>query len=235
MKQLNEHDAELLSALADGRLQGDDFQQALALASDSEAGQLTWHAYHVVGDVLRSTELADCQGDADFLARLRGRLAEEPQHAAVRPLQSDVPAVVAPVEPMPVPAVAQGRRTQLSASTSASNTRWKLVAGLASVAAVATMGWQWLGSPVAPEGLAAPRLAGNTAAGASVSVAAAPAVGSTPASVAQAAADAGAQPVMLRDPRLDELLAAHRQFGGTSALQMPAGFLRNATFERPER
>ena len=34
------------------------------------------------------------------------------------------------------------------------------------------------------------------------------------------------------DKEQDEgLLAAHKQFGGTSALQMPAGFLRNATFE----
>ena len=40
---------------------------------------------------------------------------------------------------------------------------------------------------------------------------------------------------MLRDARLDELLAAHKQFGGISALQMPAGFLRNATFENPAR
>ena len=40
---------------------------------------------------------------------------------------------------------------------------------------------------------------------------------------------------MIRDPQLDELLAAHRQLGGASALQMPAGFLRNATFEGPTR
>ena len=39
---------------------------------------------------------------------------------------------------------------------------------------------------------------------------------------------------MIRDPRLDELLAA-QQFGKTTALQMPAGFLRNATFEAPKR
>jgi sigma-E factor negative regulatory protein RseA len=39
--------------------------------------------------------------------------------------------------------------------------------------------------------------------------------------------------VMLRDPRLDELLEAHRQAGGAS--QMPSGFLRNATFEAPSR
>jgi sigma-E factor negative regulatory protein RseA len=45
----------------------------------------------------------------------------------------------------------------------------------------------------------------------------------------------GAAPVMIRDPQLDALLAAHRQFGGTSALQMPTGFLRNATFEEGAR
>ena len=33
------------------------------------------------------------------------------------------------------------------------------------------------------------------------------------------------------DPQLDALLAAHKQLGGGSALPMPAGFLRNATFE----
>jgi len=41
--------------------------------------------------------------------------------------------------------------------------------------------------------------------------------------------------VMMRDPQLDALLAAHQQLGGHSALQMPAGFLRNATFERPAK
>jgi len=41
--------------------------------------------------------------------------------------------------------------------------------------------------------------------------------------------------VMLRDPRLDELLAAHKQAAGASALQTPAGFLRNATFEGASR
>jgi sigma-E factor negative regulatory protein RseA len=40
---------------------------------------------------------------------------------------------------------------------------------------------------------------------------------------------------MIRDPQIDALLAAHRQFGGTSALQAPTGFLRNATFEEGAR
>jgi len=43
----------------------------------------------------------------------------------------------------------------------------------------------------------------------------------------------GKPQVMLRDPRLDQLLEAHQQAGGAS--QMPSGFLRNATFEGPTR
>jgi sigma-E factor negative regulatory protein RseA len=40
---------------------------------------------------------------------------------------------------------------------------------------------------------------------------------------------------MMRDPRLDQLLQAHRQLAGTSVLQTPSGFLRNATFEAQGR
>lgn len=38
---------------------------------------------------------------------------------------------------------------------------------------------------------------------------------------------------MLRDARLDELLFAHRQFGGANGLQAPAGLLYRTAFERP--
>lgn len=41
--------------------------------------------------------------------------------------------------------------------------------------------------------------------------------------------------VMLRNPELDALMAAHQQMGGHSAWQAPSGFLRNATYERPLR
>lgn len=41
--------------------------------------------------------------------------------------------------------------------------------------------------------------------------------------------------VMLRNPELDALMAAHQQMGGHSAWQAPSGFLRNATYERPAR
>ncbi len=60
---------------------------------------------------------------------------------------------------------------------------------------------------------------------------------SGPQSVTSVAAsgEALAQPVMIRDPQLDALLAAHRQFGGATALQTPSGFLRNATFNEGSR
>ena len=50
-----------------------------------------------------------------------------------------------------------------------------------------------------------------------------------------AAQQSSQEPVMLRDPRLDELVAAHRQSRGAAALQMPARFLRNANLEEPQR
>jgi sigma-E factor negative regulatory protein RseA len=100
----------------------------------------------------------------------------------------------------------------------ANDWRWKLVASVASVAAVAAVGWNVWGTAGAGAGVAGPQLA------------AAP-MGVTPV----AAASDPRAPAMLRDPRLDQLLAAHRQLGGATALQAPSGFLRNATFEGPAR
>src|SRR5690242_18763544 len=80
-----------ISALADGRLDGDSFAAAVhALCGDREA-MATWHAYHVIGDVLRSGEAAYAAPAAPFLARLTERLAQEegPRPAAageVRPI-----------------------------------------------------------------------------------------------------------------------------------------------------
>ena len=87
------------------------------------------------------------------------------------------------------------------------------------VAVVAWQGFQGLASP-------GPQLA------------VAPLANPSAVSLAQSGAPVAAvdaAPVMIRDPQIDALLAAHRQFGGTSALQTPTGFLRNATFEEGVR
>lgn len=66
-----------LSALADG--QADAAEPACGLWRDDAAARQAWHAYHLIGDVLRSEELAREPGrDAAFLAGLRERLAAEP-------------------------------------------------------------------------------------------------------------------------------------------------------------
>ncbi|MDP3700791.1 MAG: sigma-E factor negative regulatory protein [Hylemonella sp.] len=191
--QQAEQDHELASALADGELRGAEFTQALDVLESSAEAQSFWHSYHLVGDVLRAGAGAAVNGhDAAFLARLRLRLQQE-----------SVPAQ---------PGVRVGRVT-VQPSANDGVWRWKLVAGLSSLAVVAVLGWQ-LTFPLQPSAQMAVAVP-------------------LPASAAPAA---GAEtPVMIRDPRLDQLISAHQQLGGTSALQMPAGFLRNATFERPSR
>lgn len=198
MNDTMEH-KELISALADGQLQGEVFARAMETACAGREALDTWHAYHLIGDVLRSGELAAGAPANQFMEKLSKRLAQEGM--------SDRPrsATLAPIVVRP--------------AANDGVFRWKMVAGVASVAAFAAVGWSVLGT------VASPTL-------------------TTPAQLAISSQQPGeaatlltrAEPgVMIRDTKLDELLAAHRQFGGASALQSSAGFLRNATYEGPAR
>lgn len=197
---------EQVSALLDGQLQGADFARAVEQVAGDSAARATWQTYHLVGEVLRTGAQGAAAGDPEFVLRLRARLAQEPRGR----LESATDLVGAHAGS--VRATGHFDRNQEAANES--SFRWKLVAGLASLAAVVAVGWNAVGG------------AGDKPAQAELAQAA-------PAAVV---AEAGTtRQVMIRDPRLDELLAAHRQTGGTTALQMPAGFLRNATFEAPAR
>jgi sigma-E factor negative regulatory protein RseA len=195
---------EQISALADGQLQEDEWRDAVSFACGDE-GRSTWELYHLVGDVLRSSELAR-PANPDFMTRLREQMAQE--FISPRPAEPLVTVVAPP---------------GLEQAANASIFRWKMVAGVASLAAVAAIGWTSLATLQGPGQMLGGQLAS------------APARSAVPAAPVVAVVDSDGQQVMLRDPRLDELLAAHKQFGSTSALQMPAGFLRNATFESPGR
>jgi sigma-E factor negative regulatory protein RseA len=215
---------EIISALADGQLRGEEFTHAVhAVAHDADA-QATWDTYHLVGDVLRTGALGARARDQAFVARFAARLQREPV------TQRPQPATLAPVDLLAgielKQPVREGRVHAEAAN--APSFRWKMVAGLASLAAVGAFGWNMLGGPNAASGQ--PQLA---LAPAAVSTAASgDGLNALPAPAQPTLASAANEPqVMIRDPRLDELLAAHKQFGGNSALQMPAGFLRNATFE----
>lgn len=189
---------ESISALADGELRGAAFAQTVEVVCAGGEAMASWHAYHVIGEVLRSADARIGRPAPEFLERLSARLAQE------QPLR---PAIGGQPAPRAVPAAND------------ETFRWKLVAGLASFAAVGAIGWSVVagGSPAAQ-----PQLA----------VAPQPASAAAPATVL--ARTEGGQ-VMIRDPKLDELLAAHRQLAGASALQMPAGFVRSATFENHGR
>ena len=88
--------------------------------------------------------------------------------------------------------------------------RWKLVAGFASLSAALVVAWNFVGSPGAAPGA---QLAQSRA--------------------VEQIVVASPQGAMVRDARLEELMAAHKQLGGSS-LQAPSGFLRNAGFENSQ-
>lgn len=209
---------EQVSALVDGDVQGAELAQLVGQICADDDLRGAWHRYHLVGDVLRAGAQAPCVESAGFVARFQKRLEAQTPLLAIAPAESVIPAVHA--EP--------GAARPIEAANEPVF-RWKLVAGAASLAAAAAIGWNLLGtSATSPE--PAMQLAQQqevlSVLAASRAVAAESASRLTPTRVV---VGGGAPQVMLRDPRLDQLLEAHQQAGGAS--QMPSGFLRNATFE----
>jgi len=212
----DDQDAGLVSLLADGELPAQQLDRALAhLAASADARQ-TWDSYHLIGEVIRSGHASARAYDPAFVQGLRRKLAQDASEfvaVSARPIR------------------ARGQKD--IKIESANEGRWRRVAGVASVLLASVLAWQgWALFHGDGLGVDAPlaQVGGRAAV-----LATAPSEAARPAS-ATGLADAGEPtPVMLRDDRLDALLAAHRQFGGTSALQGPSGFLRNATFDAGQR
>ena len=233
------NDFELISALVDGALLPSQVQALLARVGEDTDLLAAWHGYQFIGEALRAPagdaanapagqhKAAKTADGAVFLADFHARLALDSSDGGdsfateAAPMQGGgaAPAEFAAQE---VLAVIDTRREAANASVF----RWKLVSGFASVAAVAAIGWSVLTAG----------LGGQSGAGGSEFAKLAqsqPQIPSQPPSVAPpVAAQAGdAGGVMLRDPRLDAFMAAHKQFGGASALAQPAGFLRSASYD----
>ena len=201
---MNVEDRQTVSDLADGRLMGEPFAHAVELVATHSEGREIWHRYHLIGDVLRGLETASVKSDSDFVNGLKSKLALEPTLTGIPP----VVASAAAMEPL-----------RVSKSANDNVFRWRMVAGLASLTAVLALGWNMVDDSRAKNGA---RLAQSADSQLLQQASNASANGTS--------VEKGPQ-IMLRDPHLDALMAAHKQFGGTSALQMPAGFIRNATFE----
>jgi sigma-E factor negative regulatory protein RseA len=111
---------ELLSALVDG--QPDAVDAAARQWREDPEARLNWHAYHLIGDVMRSDDLAHSPArDAAFMAGLRKRLAQEAVVLAPEPALALALAPVATIAPQ------DGRRWQMPVA---------LLAGFAAVAGV---------------------------------------------------------------------------------------------------
>ena len=214
-----------LSALLDGELSPDGVDRVSAAWRHDASTRQAWHAYGLIGDVMRSDDLAsDAAHDERFLQSLRARLASEPVILAPSsPRMADAQVPASPITRIPE-AVPVARRS------------WKTPMAVAAGFLVA------MGAMVA---IQAPRDAGSDV----PMMAAAPVVavpGSAPISTIQVSASPGPEQVavgaqpdplgpVIRDPGLDRYLLAHKQFSGSSALGAPSGFLRNAAAEVPDR
>lgn len=202
--------AERISALSDGYLTGDEFVQAMTDMHADPLAVPTWQAYHLVGDILRDRTSLPVSNDFAFLERLNQRLALEPSWSTLAGEESGAP-LTSPssVERLEHRAEVPGANAPVFA--------WKRLVGALSTVLLGVVGvalWEQPATQTAVQVLA-------------------PAVRGEPApQFVVKEIDVGR---MVRDPQLDALMAAHQQLGGHSALQVPTGFLRNATFEEPAR
>ncbi len=195
---------ERLSALLDGELDESGTRDACARWQADADCRRDWHSWHVIGDVLRSEELAiGADGDVAFLSSLRLRMAAEPIVLA----------------PAPLPATVAARRRSRWLMPGAAAAGFVLVAGTFVALRVGDTG---TGALVADR-------SGAGAAGA-VPVGAVNATVPT-AAVRTIEPDAATSGRVIRDARLDRYLAAHKQFAGSTAPVWPQAAIRNATVQ----
>lgn len=174
-----------LSSLMDGELPGDEADGACTLWRQDGQARADWHAWHLIGDVLRSDELAARPArDAAFLTALRVRLADEPVPLAPQAL----PAVEVPRQPLVAngtlaPGLVAGLQPRRSRARG-----WLMAPAAMAAGFLAVVGVTLVTRQSAPESDAA-ALARADAAG----------VAGAPASAA-----------LVRNAQLDRYLSAHR-------------------------
>ena len=198
---------ELLSALVDSDLTPAECVKILDACRHDFSLLNQWNAYHIVGEVLRSSALGAPPGaDMTFVSRVQHCIASE-----VAPAEKALHLRAAPVLQPLRPGIVAPQPENTGPGRYAANDgsyRWKIVAGFASLAAVCVIAWGASGLISRNE---APKLA--------LDQGSAQLVVSSP------------MGLMVRDIRLEEQLADHRQLGGAAALRMPSGFFRNTAFE----
>jgi sigma-E factor negative regulatory protein RseA len=210
---------QILSALADGEATEAEGADAFHAWRDREDVRATWHAYHLIGDVMRSDDLATpAAGQQRLLSALRERLAAEP-------------VVLAP-QPTEAPAAAPARRRAPAAANGRMGNwvraHWQAPAAVAAGFLAVIGGFQLAHGPAdggQSAGVTAVARADAASAGiAAARTAAAQVLAQAPVSAIQARAQA---------EQIAPYLAAHRQSTMDAAFQMPSGDIRNVSLVQP--
>ncbi len=201
---------ELLSALADGELDARGTLAACELWRGDEQAQIQWADYHLIGDVLRSEDLARSGAhESALFARIQAELAQQP-------------VVLAPQQPPPTQT--QGEPVVAAKHPAARNSRrawWTASAVAAGFIAVAGA-WSVFRVPLPVDS------------GALVAQTEVAPLSASPSAVASSDTNVGAGAVV-RDAELDRYLAAHKQFSSASVLGAASGSLRQAVLESAAR
>ena len=208
----SESNRRILSALADGDATDSEAARAFQAWRDDPDARASWHAYQLIGDVLRSDDLAaEPAADESFLLALRARLAEEPVVLAPQPR------VEAEPEAMPVAA---------NASTAPGRSRGRWQGPLAMAAGFLAV--------IGGLNIVRPFNLGATGPLASNGAASGPVIASTTSFNNSGVAATSAQSKAAAD-QLAPYLAAHRQSAMSGPFQMPGSDLRNVSLVQPAR
>jgi sigma-E factor negative regulatory protein RseA len=181
---------------------------------DDAALRSAWHRYHLIGDVMRSRDLASTpEHDEAFLSRLRSRLAHEEPVAETAASPNAVSNVV------PLPAAHRAKPAPRWLTPAAIAAGFVAVAGVIVVTRYSAPGLEASG----PGQIAAQSLApGLQRAG--IGAASQPLVGSETMDAA-----------VIRDAQIERYFRAHRDMRATPAAASPGGALRSVDTLVPQR
>ncbi len=201
---------EQISAFADGEIADSHVELALA-ALRQQKGRVTWDAYHQIGDVLRSEEMAFGLSP-DFATRMAARLDAEPTIVAPRVSQAMTEQRQAASAEM-VMSKSLIKRFALPGAAAAAVATFALIAGPQLMVAFSSGGAK---SPMVA--------VSNQTETPAIRTASAPAIPNGMVATVAVQQENG----VLRDPRIDDYLLAHQRF--SPSVFSTAQYARSATF-----
>ncbi len=219
-----------LSALMDGDAGADEAKALCEIWGTDDKVRRQWHAYHLIGDTLRSDELAQAPAhDRQFLNRFSARLALEP-------------VVLAPQSESASKPDAAGARARRKRWATPMTVAAGFVLAAGSLLVLKDNGaWNQAGAErQLAQNLPQTTVTAPTSTAEVAVTARTPAVMTASAGMnsqqtggakASQATSYPANGRLLRDARLERYLQAHKEFAAGTGLGLSTGYLRNASFD----